>query len=448
MIEPQHFNDSLFSFIRQSPTAFHAAAIVRDALLAHGFELLDEGESWELKQPGAYLVIRNGSLIAFRCGEGSKLSDGFRIIGAHTDSPSLQLKPRIKAKNKGYFQIGVEKYGGALLHTWFDRELSLAGSVAAFDNQGAIKTCLLDFKKPLLYIPSLAIHLNREANEELKINVQNEMVPVLAQNRIKSEEQWQELLIEKLKEHYPETDFQSVIGFDLFCYDPSGPAYFGVADEFISAPRLDNLLSCFIGLQTMLDHAEGSCQPNTMLIFTNHEEIGSTSSSGALGNFADMVLSRICADPDTAGRCRHHSFLLSLDNAHATHPNFSEKSDPDHQVELNRGPVIKINSSQRYCTNAQSAALFRVICSEAGVEHQNFVMRSDMACGSTIGPLATAGLGLTGVDVGAPTWAMHAIRDVTGTLDPELLYRSANHFFKRDKLPSMDMYMSTGATLW
>lgn len=434
---PNGFNDSLFSFIRQSPTPFHAVGVVHECLRKHGFSLLDEGAPWQLAHPGSYLVIRNGSLIAFRLGEGSALSDGFRIIGAHTDSPSLQLKPRVRATGKHYFQIGVEKYGGALLHTWFDRELSVAGRVAAYDTQGELHTRLLDFKKPLVYIPSLAIHLNREANEELKINVQNEMVPVLAQHHLKSEEQWHELLIQTLNERYPGTDFKSILASDLFCYDPTGPSNFGVADEFISAPRLDNLLSCFIGLRAMLEAAAGSCQPNTMLIFTNHEEIGSTSSSGALGNFADMVLSRICDGLETAGRCRHHSFLLSLDNAHAHHPNFSEKSDPDHLVELNRGPVIKINSSQRYCTNAQSAALFRIICSEAGVEPQDFVMRSDMACGSTIGPLATAGLGLTGVDVGAPTWAMHAIRDVTGTLDPELLFRSASHFFKRDRLPTI-----------
>ncbi len=427
----QPLTETLFSFINDSPTPFHAVANIVRILEKSGFTILDEGRKWQIERGGRYAVIRNGSLIAFTLENLDFSREGFRMLGGHTDSPSLQLKPHPRAMASPYFQFGVEKYGGALLSTWFDRELSLAGRITVQSESGTPCSLLIDFEKPVLYIPSLAIHLDRKANEGREINAQTDISPVLAQN-ISSEEDWHSLLAERLNNRYPDLAWRSILGYDLFCYDCSPPRFFGLDNQFICGPRLDNLLSCFVGLQALLQQ-QGSA--NCMLVFTNHEEIGSTSNSGALSNFSSSVLSRVCSSLENQAICMNRSFFISLDNAHASHPNFADKSDGDHQVILNHGPVIKINSSQRYCSNSRSGSVFRLLCSEIGVQTQDFVMRSDMLCGSTIGPLTSAELGIEGVDVGVPTWAMHSIREVTGAMDPELLYLAVLHFFNRDSLP-------------
>jgi aspartyl aminopeptidase len=423
--------DALFEFIRTTPTPFHAAAAIKDVLNKAGFTILDEKRRWKIDQGGKYAVTRNGSIIAFATSAGDFSQEGFRMAGAHTDSPSLQLKPHPRATSLPYLQFSVEKYGGVLLNTWFDRELSLAGRVTVLTENGAACSCLIDFQEPVLYIPSLAIHLDRKANEGKEINAQNDICPVFAQS-VASVEQWHDLLLERLNARHNDLSARSVLSYDLFCYDCSPPRYFGLDNTFICGPRIDNLLSCFVALQALLDSESSS---NCMLLFTNHEEIGSTSNSGALSNFAASVLARICGSAEDMAIAMNRSFFISFDNAHASHPNFLDKSDADHQVVLNKGPVIKLNSSQRYCSTSRSEAMFKLLCSEIGVETQDFIMRSDMACGSTIGPLTSAELGLEGVDVGVPTWAMHSIREVTGARDPEYLYLAARHFFNRDTLP-------------
>ena len=427
----QPLADTLFKFIADSPTPFHAVANILRILKKSGYTILDEGQRWQIEEGGRYAVVRNGSLIAFTADNLDFSQEGFRILGAHTDSPSLQLKPHPRSPSSPYLQFGVEKYGGALLNTWFDRELSLAGRVTVNTKSGSPCSLLIDFQDPVLYIPSLAIHLDRKANEGREINAQTDICPIFSQS-ISSEEQWQSLLAKRLSTCHPDLSWTSILGYDLFCYDCSPPQYFGLDKDFICGPRLDNLLSCFVGLQALLQQQNSA---NCMLIFTNHEEIGSTSNSGALSNFSSSVLSRICASPEDQAICMSHSFFISLDNAHASHPNFVDKGDTDHQVILNQGPVIKINSSQRYCSNSSSVAIFKLLCSEIGIQTQDFVMRSDMLCGSTIGPLTSAELGVTGVDVGVPTWAMHSIREVTGAMDPDLLHLTTLHFFNRDSLP-------------
>jgi aspartyl aminopeptidase len=423
--------DALFEFIRSTPTPFHAAANIVRILKKAGFTVLNEHDRWHIDQKEKYVVARNGSIIAFTTGENDFSQEGFRIAGAHTDSPSLQLKPHPRSPHSPYLQFSVEKYGGVLLNTWFDRELSLAGRVTVLTEDGSACSCLIDFQEPVLYIPSLAIHLDRKANEGKEINAQTDICPIFAQS-VSSEKQWHDLLLERLNSSRSDLAARSVLAYDLFCYDCSPPRYFGLDHKFICGPRIDNLLSCFIALQALLNKENSS---NSMIIFTNHEEIGSTSSSGAVSNFAASVLSRLCGSAETTAMAMNRSFFISFDNAHASHPNFSDKSDADHQVVLNQGPVIKLNSSQRYCTNSRSGAMFKLLCSEIGVQTQDFIMRSDMACGSTIGPLTSAELGVEGVDVGVPTWAMHSIREVTGAMDPEFLYLAAHHFFNRDSLP-------------
>jgi aspartyl aminopeptidase len=351
------------------------------------------------------------------------------MIGAHTDSPGLQLKPNLQSNSGPYTIGGVEKYGGAILHTWFDRELSIAGRAACLLSNGESVSLLVDLLEPVAYIPSLAIHFNREVNKNLEINVQTDMSPVIGQGNTGDLEF---LLLAALRNQYPGQDVNSVHGFDLFCYDPASSNYFGLDNEFIGAPRLDNLASCVIGLESIMHASDSS---NTMLIFTNHEEIGSTSNSGALGNLADIVLTRICGDTEEKGICLHNSYLMSLDNAHASHPNFSDKSDADHPIFLNGGPVVKLNANQRYSSNARTGAVFRILAAETEVPTQDFVMRSDMVCGSTIGPLSSSQLGVDGVDVGIPTWGMHSIREVTGSNDPYLLYQVVSHYLGRKSLP-------------
>ena len=424
-------NEALFGFIGKTPTPFHAAANIVRILENAGFSVLNENQKWQIDQGGKYVVSRNGSLIAFTTNEGAFRQEGFRIIGAHTDSPSLQLKSHPRTPLSPYFQFSVEKYGGVLLNTWFDRELSLAGRVTVLTEDGSACSCLIDFQKPVLYIPSLAIHLDRKANEGKEINAQSDICPVFAQS-ITSEDQWQALLLEQLNTVHDNLSARSVLGYDLFCYDCSPPRFFGLDHKFICGPRLDNLLSCYISLQALV---EADNLSNCLLILTNHEEIGSTTSSGALSNFAASVLSRICGGAEERAISMSRSFFISFDNAHASHPNFADKGDTDHQVVLNQGPVIKLNSSQRYTSNSRSSAMFKLLCSEIGVTTQDFVMRSDMPCGSTIGPLTSAELGVESVDVGVPTWAMHSIREVTGAMDPEFLYLAAHHFFNRAALP-------------
>jgi len=422
----------LFNFIEQSPTPFHATSIMREKLLAHDFNELSEGEIWSLEQGKKYFVSRNGSIIAFSLGLSTSLSSGFRIIAAHTDSPCLQLKPRSRENQSPYLIVGVEKYGGAILHTWFDRELSLAGRVSCVSSTGDSRCLLVDFKRPVAFIPSLAMHLDRSVNEGLSVNVQNDLSPILAQSLDGRPLVILSMLSEQIAFEYPALQEASIIGYDLFCYDPAKPAAIGFQNEFIAAPRLDNLLSCHIGLEALYrsgDHVNG------MLIYTNHEEIGSTSNSGALGSFPDVIISRILGGTEEKAICLHHSFLLSLDNAHASHPNYPDKTDGDHQILLNHGPVIKINASQRYTSNAQSSSLFRILASETGVQTQDFVMRSDMTCGSTIGPISSAQLGIQAVDVGVPTLAMHSVREVTGAADPDLMYQVIIHYFNRQMLP-------------
>ncbi len=424
---------SLFSFIQRSPTPFHAVASMRQRLLTAGFSELAEGKPWfDVGNKG--FVCRGGSLIAFSFHQAAPLIDGVRIIGAHTDSPALQIKPNISRRSPPYLAAGVEAYGGALLRSWFDRDLSLAGRVCCRTLEGSGEIVLVDFERPILCIPSLALHLDRKVNEGQEINVQRDLCPIIGLDSDSAPATLQEMVLDRIKVVYPDLRATEVLGLDLFCYDRTPPSLAGLNEEFIASPRLDNLLSCHIGIEAICNHRGPS---NCLLFCLNHEEIGSTSYSGAQGNFPAVVIDRLLPTSEDRAICLHHSLLLSLDNAHATHPNYRDRSDENHEILLNRGPVIKLNAAQRYSSTAASAALFRMIAAEVGLTTQDFVMRSDLACGSTIGPLTAAKLGVEAVDVGAPTWGMHAIREMTGVKDPDLLLRAVDHFVNRPVLPAI-----------
>jgi len=420
-----NFIQGLLSFLKNSPTPFHAVQNMALQFTAQGFQQLKEGDRWDLVAGGKYLVVRNdSSLVAFVKAGKSAAGQGIRLVGAHTDSPCLKVKPHPELNNKGYFQLGVEVYGGALLNPWFDRDLSLAGRISYVDKKGSLVSALVDFEKPLAVIPSLAIHLDREANNGRTINAQNHLPPVLMRSEGKLD--FREWLEKEISGDMPEV--KKILDYELSFYDTQAPAVVGLQAEFIASARLDNLLSCYIGVQALL--AAGNAE-NSVLVCNDHEEVGSQSTSGAEGSLLKTILERWMPNIEERARALDASFMISTDNAHGVHPNYSEKHDANHGPLLNAGPVIKVNASQRYASNSETQAWFRYLCEQEKIPVQSFVVRSDMACGSTIGPITAAALGVKTVDVGIPQLAMHSVRELCGVKDPEYLYRVLRHYFLR-----------------
>jgi aspartyl aminopeptidase len=422
------FNQGLLDFLAASPTPFHAAANALEMLTEAGFHPLDEADSWSLAPGGRYVMTRNGSaLAAFTAGSRPLPETGFRMAGAHTDSPCLRVKPRPRIVRHGAVQLGVEVYGGALLNPWFDRGLSLAGRVTCRTAGGEIVSRLIDYREPVAVIPSLAIHFDREANKNRSVNAQDHLPPVVSLAGNEEEEpDFREILLRRLRAEAPDDDVAAVLDFEISLYDAQPPGFLGMKREFIAGARLDNLMSCYAGIRAM---AEADPETPCLLILNDHEEVGSQTAAGAQGPFLHAILNRLCPDPEALARTVARSELVSADDAHGVHPNFPGQSDPEHQPVLNGGPVIKINASHRYASNSETAARFRVLCETAGVSVQEFVMRSDLACGSTIGPLTESRIGVATVDVGVPIWAMHSIRETGGTRDTHDLYRALRVFF-------------------
>lgn len=425
-------NRRLFKFLQESTSPFHAAQSIAKLLEKAGFKNLDERSRWNLKPSQPYYILRDdGSILAFN--RGRNPIDGFRIIGTHSDSPALQLKPKADTYEKGYHKLGVEVYGGPLLHPWFDRELSIAGRVVYRCGSKKVYKELIDFEKPVCMIPNIAIHLDRNANKEKVINPQKDLAPVIGLYSAKPFT-FHDHLKEFLRKNLGREKKLQVLGHDLFLYDHHTPGYAGIDDEFIVSSRLDNLLSCFAGCSAITN---ADVNHSFLFVANNHEEIGSVTSSGAQSNMIEAIFERIFPDREQCLSVLANSFFISVDNAHATHPNSPDKHDPEHETRLNGGPVIKINANKRYTSNATSNALFKILCQDANVPYQEFVMRSDMACGSTIGPMTSAKLGLTAVDIGAPSLAMHSIREMTGSEDPLLLVKVLHHFLNVAELPDI-----------
>ena len=322
-------------------------------------------------------------------------------------------------EGSGYVKLGVEVYGGVLLHPWFDRDLSLAGRVTVRLRDSRLHNVLIDCTSPIAIIPSLAIHLDREANEGHAINKQTMLPPVLALTG-GGEFDLHALLKAELKHQNKRLAQAEILDFELSFYDTQPAGLVGVKQEFIAGARLDNLLSCYTGLRTLLD--SGATAPQ-LLVANDHEEVGSGSSAGARGNFLRSVLERIAGSDEDYARMLARSLMVSTDNAHGIHPNFADKHDHHHGPVLNHGPVVKVNANQSYATNSESAGLFKHAAAAAKVKLQSFVTRTDMGCGSTIGPLTATALGVRTVDVGVPTFAMHSIRELAGSDDGHALYR-------------------------
>jgi len=428
-MEHTEFNNDLIEFLNASPTPWHAVGTMKSRLDAAGFQQLDEREEWVLEKGRGYYAIRNGSsIIAFRTGSNDVVTSGIRMVGAHTDSPCLKVKPNPEIRRKGFFQLGVEVYGGVLLNPWFDRDLSLAGRVTVLDEEGKVRDTLVDFRKPVAIIPSLAIHLDREANSNRSVNAQTDLPPVVMQLPETDTTSFSDLLREQLISESG-LKVRKVLGYELSFYDAQGASFVGLRQEFLTSARLDNLLSCYIGLQSLLNTSGDEA---ALLVCNDHEEVGSMSAEGAQGPFLGTVLERWCGAGK--GRAIARSMMISADNAHGVHPNFIDKHDENHGPILNQGPVIKVNHNQRYATNSRSAALYRHISDELGLPHQTFVVRSDMGCGSTIGPLTAGNLGVTTLDIGVPQFAMHSIREMIGSQDGYTLYQVLREFMQREEV--------------
>lgn len=426
-MDQRQFNRRLLEFLAASPTPFHAVEQMSARLTDAGFVPLCEADAWQVEAGGRYFTTRNGSsIIAWRMpggGTADLSARGFRMVGAHTDSPCLKLKPRPVLYRNGYLQLGVEVYGGVLLNPWFDRDLSIAGRVSYETSAGAVSHALIDFREPVAVIPSLAIHLDRDANSNRSINAQIYLPPIIAQRDGTVDFG---ALLEARLEADGVSDVRRVLDHDLLLYDTQPPRLIGLHQEWIASARLDNLLSCFVGL-TALSDTPTDC--GAILVCNDHEEVGSASAAGASGPMLAQLLERLLPDPDARGRALARSLLVSTDNAHGLHPNFADRHDAAHGPLLNRGAVLKINANQRYASTGETGAIFRKLAAEVEAPVQTFVMRSDLACGSTIGPLTAAQIGVRTLDVGVPQWAMHSIREVAGTTDAYQLSRILGRFF-------------------
>jgi aspartyl aminopeptidase len=411
----------LISFIDSSPSPWHAVAKAEQRLMARGFTRLDESERWSLAAGGRHYVVRGGaSLIAFIVGSRPLAEAGFRIVGAHTDSPGLRLKPRPALGGEGLVRLAVEVYGGPILASFADRDLGLAGRVMVRTGSGA-QASLLRFAQPLLRLPNLAIHMNREVNEQgLKFDKQTELPLLLG---LLGEGEQPEARLRALLAAAAECEAGDLLSWELAAYDVQPGSLWGADEEFIASRQLDNLASCHAALNALgtADAPSATC----VAALFDHEEVGSESAAGAGGSFVTDVVARIglavAADEEDRRRALAQSFFVSADMAHAWNPNFPAAYEPDHKVRVNGGPVIKSNANQRYATEASTAARFMAACETAGVPFQQYSHRSNLGCGSTIGPIVAARLGIASVDVGSPMWAMHSARESAGAMDPAFM---------------------------
>ena len=408
----------LIGFIDASPSSYHAAETAAGLLERSGFVRATDPSPGG----GRRLLVRGGSLVAWIAPERVGPDTTFRLIGAHTDSPNLRIKPQPDGVRAGLAQLGVEVYGGPLLNSWLDRDLGLSGRVAvAGPDGGAIRLFRID--EPLLRIPQLAIHLDREVNDKgLVLNRQQHLAPMWAMASAQDPVRFATVVAAAAG-----VDADDVLAWDAMVHPVEPSRLVGLHRQFVSAPRIDNQLSCFAAVSALARFADAAERAGergdtvTVVVLFDHEEIGSTSHEGAAGAFLGSVLERIwlAAGGDRAGylRALAGGCCLSADCAHATNPNYVDRHEPDHRIALNGGPVLKVNANLRYATDAATAGRWVEACRRAGVPVQRFVTRSDLACGSTIGPLTSAQLGIPTVDVGAPQLAMHSARELCGVLD-------------------------------
>jgi aspartyl aminopeptidase len=410
----------LLAYIDASPSPFHAADETKRRLEAAGYVPLDERDAWQLAPGARAYVVRDGATIAaFQVGSRPAEEVGFRLIGAHTDSPGLRIKPQPELSREGYRQLAVEVYGGALYSTWLDRDLSLSGRVIVRTSDG-LRAELVRFEQPCLRIPNLAIHLNRGVNESLTLNAQQHLVPVWGLGDARTFSLRAELSLQLARQGVPVAPDQ-VLSWDLSLHSVEPSRIGGGAQEFLFAPRLDNLAGCHGALSAFLA-ANDAPEVTRGIVFFDHEEVGSESARGAGSSLLRTLLLRLLeahgeASETRLARAIARSFLVSSDMAHAVHPNYADRHEPGHRPLLGQGPVIKSNANVRYATDGETWGMFEALAQDAGVNVQRFVVRSDLGCGSTIGPMSAALLGIRTVDVGTPMLSMHSCRELSAVSD-------------------------------
>ena len=413
----------LIQFIEKSPTCFHAVASMKEMLEKEGYTELKEADKWEIKKGGNYYVTRNdSSIIAFSVPEGE--AKGFRIMASHSDSPCFKIKenPEMTVDNK-YVKLNVERYGSMICAPWFDRPLSVAGRVIVKED-GKLVTKLVDVDRDLLMIPNLAIHMNREVNDGYKYNAQKDLLPLFGD--IAAKDTFMKTIAEAagVKE-------ENILGHDLFLYNREKGSVWGANEEYVSIGRLDDLQCAFSSLKGFL--AGEKKEYIAVHCVLDNEEVGSGTKQGAASTFLYDVLVRanqaLGQDYENYLRYLANSFMVSADNAHAVHPNYTEKADPVNRPYLNEGIVIKHSANQKYCTDGVSAAMFKDLCNEAEVPFQTFTNRSDILGGSTLGNISNTKVALNAVDVGLPQLAMHSPYETVGVKDTEYLIKAATKLF-------------------
>ncbi|XP_077235795.1 Zn-dependent exopeptidases superfamily protein isoform X2 [Tasmannia lanceolata] len=439
----------LLDYLNESWTHFHATAEAKRQLLAAGFHLLNENDEWDLKPGGRYFFTRNmSSLVAFAVGEKYTLGSGFHVVAAHTDSPCLKLKPKSASSKSGFLMINVQTYGAGLWHTWFDRDLSVAGRAILKAGDGSFIHKLVKVKKPLLRVPTLAIHLDRSVNTDgFKPNLETHLVPLLAtkheETSTKPEEKTTHhpLLMQVLSDELG-CCANEIVSIELNVCDTQPSCLGGGNNEFIFSGRLDNLASSYCAFRALVD----SCQlPEDlsnehairMVALFDNEEVGSNSLQGAGAPTMFQAMRRIvdCLAQEYVGeggfeRAIRESFLVSADMAHGVHPNFVDKHEEHHRPQLQKGLVIKHNANQRYATSAVTAFLFKEVAAIHNLPTQEFVVRNDMGCGSTIGPILASGVGIRTVDCGIAQLSMHSVREMCGKEDIDIAYKHFKAYFQ------------------
>ncbi|MFD2797695.1 M18 family aminopeptidase [Promicromonospora vindobonensis] len=432
--EARAHTEDLGAFVTASPSSYHAAEEVARRAVAAGFTRIAEGAAWAVLPGGSYVVVRDGSVIAFTVPDAAGPTTGFTIVGAHTDSPSFKLKPKPTTHGAGgWWQAGVEVYGGPLLNSWLDRELELAGRIVTHDGtEHLVRT------GPMLRIPQLAVHLDRGVNDNgLTLDKQRHTQPVWGLGDAQSADVLAALAADA------DVDPATIGGYDVVLADTQQPRTFGAGQALFASGRLDNLLSTHAGLTALLRASSGNgpaagstgstgstggARSIQMFAAFDHEEIGSASRSGAAGSFLEEVLVRISTALGATAEERARAFAASLhvssDVGHAVHPNYPERHDPANHPVAGGGPILKINANQRYATDAHGAAAWSVACATAGVPTQEFVSNNALPCGSTIGPISATRLGIRTVDVGVPILSMHSARELTAVVDPWYLARA------------------------
>ena len=421
----------LVDFLYDSPSACHGVKATQKILDENGFIEIKETDKWNLQAKGKYYVIKNDSaLIAFEIGTGDIEETGLRLIGAHTDVPGFRIKPNPQIISEGkYIKLNTEVYGGPILHTWFDRPLSIAGKVSL---KGASplkpETRLVNINKPLLIIPSLAIHMNREVNEGFKINRQVDTLPLLGliNDKLEKEDYLMNILAEELQ-----VNKEDILNFELGLYEYEKGMLIGMNEELISSGRFDDLWMVYAGIKALVDSRENAA--TKVMICIDNEEIGSLTAEGANSTLLNNILERIALglgkDREGYYRALANSIMISADLAHAVHPNLGDKHDPTNRPVLEGGPVLKIAASGSYSTDSFNGAVFAGICEAAGVPFQKFVNRSDVRGGTTIGPVTAANLTIPVIDMGAPVLGMHSIRELASVKDNYYTVKAFTEFF-------------------